>query len=90
MVVWHPSKEVFSVTDIDAANSWLTIVAVLPSSRAESFSSAASQNGLGRQQLLQGSFDSHASYSGIESTLGSGLYGEKDLYWIWSSVADWP
>ncbi|KAL1642402.1 hypothetical protein SLS58_005476 [Diplodia intermedia] len=75
---------------------------VLPTSatRAESLSSAASQMGQagGRQDLMQGDFDgnnasSHrdpGGYSAMGSPLGTALHGEKDLYWIWSSVADWP
>ncbi|OJD37895.1 c6 transcription factor [Diplodia corticola] len=70
---------------------------VLPNGRAESLSSAASQMGQGRQDLLQGEFDSHVPgqrdpvvYGGMGSPLGTALHGEKDLYWIWSSVADWP
>ncbi|KAL1614956.1 hypothetical protein SLS56_011973 [Neofusicoccum ribis] len=71
---------------------------VLPgATRAESLSSAASQMGQSRQDLMQGDFDGLASshrdpggYSGMDSPLGTALHGEKDLYWIWSSVADWP
>ncbi|KAB2575286.1 putative transcriptional regulatory protein [Lasiodiplodia theobromae] len=69
---------------------------VLPTTRAESLSSAASQMGQARQELMQGDFEGTTSqkdpngYSAIGSPLGSALQGEKDLYWIWSSVADWP